>query len=39
MNSIIASLVTEVTVVSIVCIVFLILFLVAGVKQKLKEKE
>ena len=32
-----SSLVTEVTVVSIVCVVFLILMIVAGIRQAMKE--
>lgn len=36
---IIASLAQEVLVVGVVCIVFLILFVVAGIKQMLKEKD
>ncbi len=39
MLPLLASLLQEITVVGIVCAVFLVLFVVAGVRQMLKEKE
>lgn len=39
MNLILADLFVEATVVGIVCIVFLILFVVAGIRQILKDRE
>lgn len=39
MNYLIANLFVEAAVVGVVCLVFLILFVVAGVRQILKDKE